>query len=242
MPHGTPDWGLVGPKARVFGLDDLGEHAVRLGSPDFFDRRGDVLFITDFTEGLSIFDGSGNIAGWAVCLATGYARTGAYCAKLTTPGGDGNDARLVARLATPVSVSLGLEFVFGDYAGRSDWQGYLDWWDGVLHYMARVRVNTATGAIDYYDNVTPWVNFATVGGLHDHSHPMHTLKLVVFQTPPVYVRVIINSFLLPLPSIAVPSVGPPGGPYIQFEIRAVNTADPPAIGFVDNVIVTQNEP
>ena len=48
MPHGTPDWGLVGPKTTTYGMDDEGEAAVRLGSPHFFDRRGDVLLLTDF--------------------------------------------------------------------------------------------------------------------------------------------------------------------------------------------------
>ncbi|GAI90305.1 unnamed protein product, partial [marine sediment metagenome] len=89
MPHGTPDWGLVGPKDTVYGLDDLGEHAVRLGTPHLWDRRGDVIWMSDFREGLGdvgTFVGPG--AGGSVVLHTEYARQGAYCVQLTTDKDD----------------------------------------------------------------------------------------------------------------------------------------------------------
>lgn len=39
MPHGTPDWGLVGPKTTTYGVDDLGEHAVRMGFSSHAERE-----------------------------------------------------------------------------------------------------------------------------------------------------------------------------------------------------------
>jgi len=242
MPHGTPDWGLVGPKSTTYGLDDLGEHAVRMGSPHFFDRRGDCLFLSDFREGLTIFDQFFSAAGGAVDLVTGNARTGAFCIMLTAPGGDEEYAELIARLVSPVSGRLGLEFSFADQDSNAHWDGYLDWWDGVLHHMGRVRISAPTGAIYYWDNASDWVLLGTIGALSGRTHPVHTLKFVVDQTLSEYVRVIVNNYLFSLVGTPVPTAGVVVAPYMQIEIRNTNIADGELPGYVDNVIVTQNEP
>jgi len=242
MPHGTPDWGLVGPKQTVYGLDDLGEHAVRMGSPNFFDRRGDVIFLTDFSEGLSMFRQMGSGLGPWVGLSTGNARTGAFAARLMPGPGLGGHAELVFTLAPPTVTGIGLEFSFGRDISPAYWEGHLEWFDGGARNIAWIRVNSATGGLEYYDNVTPWVYVGAVGQLRTWDGALHTLKMVVDIGRGEYVRVILNQQPFSLAGVPMPSPGAVGAPYLYGEVRHTNSVAIAAEGFVDNVIVTQNEP
>ena len=51
MAHGAPDWFGTTPQGMVHRVADLAELAARLGSPDVFDRRGNVLFMDSFENG-----------------------------------------------------------------------------------------------------------------------------------------------------------------------------------------------
>lgn len=52
MPD-SPDYSKYLPNSNRFSLDDMGELAVRLGSIDAFDRRGEVVWYDDFRHGLA---------------------------------------------------------------------------------------------------------------------------------------------------------------------------------------------
>ncbi|GAI74233.1 unnamed protein product, partial [marine sediment metagenome] len=79
--HGKPDWGLQ-LKKTIYSFDDLSELAVRLGSIDFFDRRGDVILLDSFEYGLGKWDLGGGSVGSIPILSTDKVRSGGYSAKL----------------------------------------------------------------------------------------------------------------------------------------------------------------
>ncbi len=242
MPHGTPDWGLVGPKQTIFGLDDLGEHAVRLGSPHFFDRRGDALLLTTFQEGTGPFSYLAAGAGTAVQLYTHHSRQGAYSVRLMSGTDDGAYSGIRARMAYPVPSSLGLEFCFIGQ-GVQIWRAYLEWYDGDDHYFARIRITESTGAIDYGHGDGLWTNFATLGLLYGGDNPIHTLKLVADMPLSEYVRVIFNNNSWSLAGTPVPSIpAAVVGEHLVVEIHYAEANRLNTQGYVDNVIVTQNEP
>jgi len=244
MPHGTPDWGLVGPKATTFGLDDLGEHAVRLGSPHFFDRRGDTLLLTDFRDGIGDFDSTGDGVGWDTTLVTLHSRTGPYAVRVTTLGGIGNKTGLVARFSYPLLSSLGLEFSFGSNL-KHRWQGWLDWYTGARQYLARMRVHDDTGLLQYSTGVGLWAEQAILGELLDSSRPLNTLKFVVDPTlpDPEFVRAMFNSNSESMAGVPVPWVADIlTVPHLVVYIYLEDTRAAPAVGYLDNIIVTHNEP
>jgi len=254
MPHGTPDWGLVGPKYTTYGLDDLGEHAVRLGSPVLWDRRGDVLVETDFREGLGSFYANGGGLLWAVALHAGNARTGAYCVKLTAGSDGALNAYLQKRLPRPVLAKVGLEFSFSCAAWTSAWEWQILWQAGSVLYTAYVRYDHVNGLLQTYEEPATWTTFATVDVLYTDDHVQHTGKLVVDMGAvdavgnplPVYDRFHFNeqgyNLRLPPPAREVDRF--PGGVPDEFLVTVVHSAvalhNPD--GYVDNVIVTQNEP
>lgn len=242
MPHGTPDWGHVGPKSTIFGLDDLGEHAVRLGSPVVWDRRGNVILMDTFEHGLAQCSGLGTGANWDVALEGGYAWQGAFCAKLTTGDDAGDEAYIRYKHGLPVNSQLGLEFTFAlDKLTRSmRWQITRNAAPGA--YLALVWYDFQNDWLWCRPGVGPEVKFGL--GVDLAAEAWHTGKLVAdYSTvPPRYVRFILNDRKWDLTAHELDPV--PGGPEqeLWWDAIHVTNVDENKAAYVDNVIFTQNEP
>lgn len=242
MPHGTPDWGLVGPKQTTYGLDDLGEHAARLGSPHLWDRRGDVVHQTDFSEGLGIY----NVFFWGApaygCLYTHRARHGAFCVKLVTDGDKDHPTALVARIPIPRICGIGLEFTFSTRSTDLYWRWELTWYLGVDRYEARVRWDLVNNRLEYYAGVPVWPIFATDVYWVDITTLSNTGKMVIDTVKWEYSRFLLNDATFDMRGIAVDhSLGPPTNHFeVGLGFYGADTIE--AEGYVDSVIITQNEP
>ncbi len=245
MPHGTPDWGHTGPKQTVFGLDDLGEHAVRLGSPHLFDRRGDVIWLTDFRNGREDIADYGAPPFGAVSLWAGLSKQGAFCMRLIPFAGSA--VGLMKAMAFPVLCRVGLEFSF-NVDVRSEFivaEIHAD--NGVNELQGMLRYDQDNDRLEYQlDLVGPtWVVLATNLNLITAEGCPHTMKLVVDLTAPtpVYVRAILNEVTYTaLAGVPLWPAGTSGTPYMWIAIEhEADGGGPAAIG-VDNIIVTQNDP
>ncbi len=242
MPHGTPDWGLVGPKTTTYGLDDLGEHAVRLGSIHMWDRRGDTVILDNFEQGLSLPVQVPQGLNADVILMGGHAFAGAFCAGLTA----GSDGLMRAELEYThglfVPSGLGIEFTFTIHANTSEWVWIITQYDGVDEWWAVVRYDIVNWVLQYEDALGAPETFAT--GLQARQDPRvwHTGKLVADFSIHQYVRFILNDRVWSLPGRAFWSIPAPlFFPYMAFRIYHVGTAGNPT-AYCDAVVVTQNEP
>ncbi len=242
MPHGTPDWGLVGPKSTTYGLDDLGEHAVRLGTPHLWDRRGDVIWMSDFRDGLGdVLTYIGVGVGGAVVLHAGYARQGAYCVKLTTDDAD-EEAGLIKYIPYPSLSLIGMEVTFGceedtAYMELFAWlRGVVDTWQPTL------RWDPNAGTIQLRTGALTWHTFAPLQRAYVAPSCSNTIKVVFDIVTGLYVRVIANEQVYSAAGLPVYRTGP-GAPPV-FAVQVEHHADPGenAVAYVDCWIATQNEP
>ncbi len=242
MAHGTPDWGHVGPKSTTYGLDDLGEHAVRLGSPHRFDRRGDLLASTDFRDGFGEFVRYNTVVGGNTGLCTGHSRQGAYSIILTSAGT--NAGQQGGHIVVPYTVPsrIGGEFTFSVQVDADPWLLQLYWVDRTTVWQARLRYTPATGQLWYYNAGGGDTPFAAGVWTFPTGYLRHTMKLVVDMATHQYVRAIFNELPYSLAGILVRNAG--GGAYTDIDMWALLER---AVGsdldmYIDNVIVTQNEP
>jgi len=242
MPHGTPDWGHVGPKSTTYGLDDLGEHAVRLGSPHLWDRRGDVVYETNFSEGLGIFTIFLFGLGAGGTLFTGNARSGAFCVQLTG-GSDGERmARLLGLIPFPRLDWFGLEFTFSVSAQTEFWRWNLVWHINLVQYNARIQVDCVNNRLEYWGNDGLYHEFAAGVVLDESTELHHTGKVVVNTVDWRYVRFILNDVEYDLGQFAVETTGALAGNYFNMAVEHVSVALSNAVAYIDSVILTQNEP
>ena len=242
MPHGTPDWGLVGPKETIYGLDDLGEHAVRLGSPHQWDRRGDVVYITNFAEGLGIF----HVGFWAApaygTLFTYHARHGAYCVKLVTDGDITHETGLFATLPMPRIAGMALEFTFSTRSTGLYWHWQMGWRVGVDQYVAGVHWDLPNDRLEYFGADGLWHIFAENVYWSDRTQMGNTGKMVVDTTKWEYSRFLLNGATYSMKGLGVrPSVELVDY-FFEVSLGLYGLAAIEAVGYVDSVIVTQNEP
>jgi len=242
MPHGTPDWGVDWIPRTVWGLEDLGEHAARLGSPHLWDRRGDVIIQDSFEHGLGQCGRLGSGANWAVRLEGGYAWRGAFSAKLITGDEKGNYARIRYVHGLPVDSRLGLEFTFSPHANTRTIYWTIIRNDGTGAIRAPVWYEFQNDLLWCRNGDAPHVNFGTDVNLSDEM--WHTGKLVADfgVTPRRYVRFILNNQEWDLTPYALQAII--GGPQQEtyWDIHHYTNVDANIAAYVDNVIVTQNEP
>jgi len=243
VAHGTPDWGLVGPKKTVYGLDDMAELAVRLGSPHLWDRRGDVFIQDSFEDGLGRWDRWSWPPNNEVCLAADHAGQGAYSVLLkpgTTAGA--NWAHLSQWHGTPATSKLGFEYRFNIPDNMLYWHWRLAWYTGAEVIYAHVCWRYATRDVRVYDNALGWVTFASSLSRVFSDQPTHIGKMVVDYTARRYVRFILNHASYDL-SAYTPQIGADSSQQAIYVYLALYAEEgKTAEGYVDCIILTHNEP
>lgn len=248
MPHGLPDWGLEGPKQTTFGLDDLGETAVRLGSPHLYDRRGDVLLLTDFGDGRGAWEDTSGSSSHVIELWTGHSRQGPYSLNLIPGTDDPFDAQLYFEVAPPYSSALGLEFSFSLAGETFSVDAEIRYYNGVNYHHGILRYDNSNNRILYWDATGNFAVLATGVLLDGSEQPIHVLKVVMDMGTATYVRCIVDNVEYPMEvagvRFPVETTVPPGVVpiMVHFYITVTGTGETPANVFIDNAIVTQNEP
>jgi len=243
MPHGTPDWGLVGPKTTTYGLDDLGEHAVRLGSPHLWDRRGDVVWLTDFRDGLGDVERVVAGVGAGVCLHTGWARQGAFCAQTTYPDAAGTWAFLRKGVPFPRGSGLGLEASAAWDVNLENFTLSLYGNDGIHPFLAGFRYNyAAPTACEYVNAAGLWTPLPPAFMAAAAYGTPKTLKMTMDFVQGRYLRFQMNEREWDGGAYAYQYAGAPGTPDLYATVAGHPEAAKTAIVYIDSIIVTQNEP
>lgn len=242
MPHGARDWSNIGAEVTVHGLDDMGELAARLLSPNVFNREGNVLFIETFEHGIETWvtssHGTDNEIRWSALKA----RYGSYSMRLV-PGTDGARLAQCWRLFPyPVLSRFGLEahiHASGDpehidcilyvYTGtnRADYSLRYDFEDQEL------RLRKASAA---------WQTFATGIPWSEDSSLFHAIKLVVDFSAETYVRCIFDGVEYNLEAYGRYAPADAASPSIEALFMFTTQSGKDTVVYLDDVIITQNEP
>lgn len=242
MAHGTRDWGITAGARTTFQLTDLAEHAVRLGSPDSFERAGEVMFLDDFEAGLARWTATAFGTGAGVELSTARVRNGLLAALLTA-GSDGGEAvQMRHTVAVPTLASLGCEVSFNPGSWILSFQLDINAYDGANLHAFGVRWVQASQELEYYDETYSWTPFATGVVLPADAETFTTMKLVADPDASEYTRLRFNATTYDMAGLS-PVVVASGLPVaIAFQLRLNGRAANNDFVYVDDVILTQNEP
>jgi len=242
MGHGTKPYGRSGPYETVHGLQDMGELAVRLGSPDTFDRRGNIVFWDGF-------EGSTN--KWTPTLAGAnadwrwtaeHARTGGFAGQLRPGDGGAGVARIRHREPYPVMSRFGLEASFNMNLLATPTDLILDLSAPAGGLSGRIRYDWIAGTLQYMDNGGLWVNLDAALGLPAGLDEFNTFKIVIDGIRGEYVRCIVNERAYVMTGIPLAPVYEVIPPCLGIHIQANSVVPFAGPHEVDDVIVTQNEP
>ncbi|GAI04660.1 unnamed protein product [marine sediment metagenome] len=242
MPRGQPDFGVYAVKETVSGLADLGELAARLGSIATFDRRGDVVWFDDFENDLSAWYELGVGTDHDAYMSAESARNGAFSCKLITGRTLGQGSKIIHISSGLVPSKIGIEVSFTTNANLDEFRVRLYLYDSVYYYTPEIRCYLSTRELKYIDAENDPIPFATNVFLSPHNQLYHTLKFVFDQPNQTYSRVILDNVPYDLSGIPVRKRESDLYPRYWIEIATRASADANVTSFVDDVIITQNEP
>jgi len=242
MPHGAPDFSNRQALSTIFAIFDLGEAVARLGSIDYFDRRGNVLFMDSFEDGDRIWRWVAGGVGAAQVLSTTCPKSGSYCRKLTTGSADGDRTAGQVDIPFPVLSNMGFEASVSANTQNGRFYIYITVWDGVKRTYYIVRYDFATRILSYLDSSGSWVTVSTSIDLTGYLYRYHVFKLRLDLVNRKYINLLVNSHVVNLANLSGQEVAHPLGPVLRASFLVEGDGAANRIFNLDDVIITQNEP
>lgn len=242
MSHTLPDYTTKYRMATVFGQIDNSELAARIGSVNTFDRRGNVVFIDDF-EGSTLFWESATSGTDAdVSIVADRGKLGSQSCKLTAGDGATGQAYIYRLLGAQVLGKLGIEssFTIDSDTTRVDLE--LRYYDGINYHSGMVRYVKASDKFQIWDTTLGYVDVLTSYSLDFLNTAFHTMKLVIDIDTKKYVRLLVNNQSIDLSAYTLKEYADATKTSIRFGIYHVSAEASAAPIWVDNIIITQNEP
>lgn len=242
MPRDLPDWGAQSAQKTVYEVTDLGELAARLGSIVTHDRRGDVIWLDDFENGLGKWATIESGTGAVVDLSIVRARNGLFSVRLLAGSTGDRSAQIERSLPFPVESPMGVEFSFQYDQDIDNLQLIVIAYDGTNATRYAITISATDDNISYDDD----------GGVSQESTPgvgltqvvtvFHTAKLIFNMENDEYVRLVLDNVVHLLTNIAAQVSVDATLPSLKITIINVGRAANNDLVRVDDVIVTQNEP
>lgn len=244
MVRGAKDWASDAQVAQVASLQDLGELAVRLGSPVDYDRGGNVVLMENFDGGvqpwIDYFINTWG-AGAGLTHSRDYPMHGLSTAKAVCGTTDDKCVELGMQLPYPQSSKLGAAITFFPDSNLQDVELYLNIYTGAEYFTAGIKVEAYLKKV-YRLNVAPgWVEVGDDSIYQLYGAAYHSIKLVMDTANDRYLRVTINNSAIDLTASPLRSGISSAASKMLVLARFVDTDGTSSVTYVDNIICTQNE-
>ena len=218
------------------------ELAVRLGYPGGYDDRGRTLFTDSFEEGLVRGFGGGAGTGAAYKVSSTSSRMRGLALKLTAGS---NSLRLASYgyfLPYPTLSKVGLQCAFTVEANTEYFRVAFWFYDGTHLNYATIRYDHVNQKVQYYDSAGAWQDLITSINLVGGAVAYHYLKMVIDLATMKYHRVSVDGYSWVAGNLSLQVTTDPSTTQFFCKLFHYGAAATNAVSYVDNVIITQNEP
>lgn len=226
----------------VFGQIDTGELAVRLGSIVSFDRRGNVIWMDDFEEAFLNWAVTAGGGGGKASLNMTASLSGSQSCLVQSGTTTEDPTKIIRGLAFPVLGRMGFEIAnsYHSLINILTWRIVI--YDGSTLHVAKIYWHNGLDRLYYVDHENNPQVLATGVDLSQLAHGFNVVKLVCDFLTGEYVRLICNGKTIDMSGLRYyqTSLTAYSRMLVEFWVDGVTAQD--AAVYVDNVIVTQNEP
>lgn len=242
MPTGLPDFGRAAAAGAVHTVADQAELAARTGSINTFHRGGNVLWSDDFEAATINWLPTTSGTGSSVTLSTTERRNGAQALLLT----GGSDLSRLAQIGKtwgpPSGDQVGFEFSFITTTIPSFIRLRISFFDGTNQTNFQVMIDYDSAIVSVLNSAGGQTTVVDPLALGIDPNPINTFKLVVNQSTGNYVRLFLNNRTADLSEIAGEQSASASNPVLQAFIRLVSTPADNDTAFIDDFILTHQEP
>lgn len=242
MAHGTKDYGNVSPKETTYRLDDMAELAVRLGALPSLDRLGDIIYQEDFSHGIYNWTQLLEGVGASISLDTTHFKSSGFSAKLVAGSTAAKVAQIRMYFPYPVLSNFGLESCMTIGTDIESLIIGLSLSSGGTFYQGAIKIDPINDKIYYFSSAGAWVELVSSIDFYVDDYIYNNFKLVIDLTNIKYKRFCYNNGVKNMSGLDLYSifVGDPDSVVVDF--AAYSKAGLNGISYLDNIIVTQNEP
>jgi hypothetical protein len=240
MPHGRPDWYNIAPLIQIHASEDVNELAARLNPVNVYDRRGNVVMIDSFAEGIA--KGSYDVYGAAsLSWSIEASRTEGMCLKVNDLSNDADGFRIRYTQGLQYASTMAIEASWCTSLSRPLVELSMGYYALAGIYLPKIRYNHYTNAIDYWGTDSNWHNIATVPALNAGTGTWHFIKMVVDWENGEYLRVLINHENYSLAGIPIYFIATPSNHYVYSEFYCEGYGAVATDLYIDSIIITINE-
>jgi hypothetical protein len=240
--HDTPDWGGQYNAPQFYPLFDQGELAARLGSFVTYDRRGAVIWLTGFDDGLLPFESAVAGSGSLLALVSTPVDHPPFAAALHSGAVAGAVVDCYRVMAVPPNLRIGLASLarFNPHSDRFNQD--IMFYDNTSSWQARLQVDLVNHTLGIKQVDGSYLTLAS--GLPDYtsSQAFNHVKLVADFDTHEYVRALFVDQEYDLAGNGLVQAADTSASRLL--VRFTNRNDTGAASdiYVDNVIVTAVEP
>jgi len=246
MPIGHPDYSNTTDTTFISGVNDMGELAARLHSPDTYDRSGNVLYMDNFNYGIASWSSVVSGGGALVTVVTSNTYRGEKAIKLTGGLNGGMYSSIQKPFNPQFASKLGCEI-------KVAFPGLIDFFamelrfrlgDDQYDYGIRIDPNDSKLLIALQGAPNPvWTEFVDDITLSSFTMLYHTFKMVVDIENAAYVRFLVDQSEYNISEFTPHKYAAPSSrhhivAYLACHSRALNND----VAFIDDFIFTFNEP
>jgi len=218
------------------------ELAARLGSIHTFERRGQVIFQDDFEGGDTRWIPHAVVTPGEYYLSSGQSRSGRFSYRIRATGGAGTRQDIdIYRSILPLC-KVGLEFSASHDTASSIIQMYLELRGTTKGLYAGLRVDTEAFTLSYLNSAGGWTVFESAAPLYAETSLFTSFKVVADMNTQKYVRAFAADREYDLSTIDAQALAATSQPHILLHLGQLGKATAITAIWLDDVILTQNEP
>jgi len=241
MPD-APDWYNYRPSSSRHVLGDIGELAARLGSPDVYDRQGDVLWYDRFQHGASAWLAVVGGTGAELKPSADNTFWPGFCLKAVTPSNGANQVYMQHFLPCLDTERVGLEVSLNPETLCKYFQLDIYYDNTDISYLGRLRIDVENNELQVLDEAGAYQAFVT--GLEPFygTAIYTTFKMVIDLKEGTYARVMRNQSTYDVSDYQLYPNAPGATPYLEVELWLRGTSGENDVVNLGHVIVTAAEP
>ena len=236
-----PDGGFTSGAGGFPMIGDLAELAARLNSIHSYDRRGTVVWTTDFRHGLQGATCGVSDAECSYNISAERSHFGGYSLKMDPSDEEGSYVEWGNVVQFIESGHIGLEALVSVGADPDAVRLKMLYFDGTTQTRAELNYDTASGDWTVRTGAATWATVLSGFKMQADAMAWYSIKLVIDPAEAKYVRMQVAKESEDISAHSIYTLASSNLGQLNCRVMAYGDATKHAPIWVDGVIVTQNE-